>query len=451
MKLTEYDYDLFVIGAGSGGVRAARMSAQYGGRVAIAEQQYLGGTCVNVGCVPKKLFVYASSFSEEFESAAGFGWHLPPASFDWPTLRDNKNAEIERLNGIYAGLLDSAGVRLFNDRAVVSGPHEVVVGDQTISSKYILVCPGGRPFVPDFMGAEHVITSDQAFFLEALPEVITVVGGGYISVEFAGIFNGLGVETHLVYRGPLFLKKFDQDLRENLAEEMAAKGINLHFDTEITEIKKSGDLLVSQLSSGEILTSGQVMYATGRLPNTENLGLDKTAVTIDRHGAIEVDSYFQTKESSIYAIGDVIGRVELTPVAIQEGMILADNLFRRGSTVMDYDFIPSAVFSQPNLATVGLTEAEARKQFSNIDIYRSRFTPMKQTLGGGEEKIVMKLVVDADSDRVVGCHMLGEGAGELIQGLAVAIKAGARKQDFDATVGIHPTAAEEFVTMREAS
>lgn len=449
--MTEYQFDLFVIGAGSGGVRAARMSAQYGARVAIAEQQYLGGTCVNVGCVPKKLFVYASSFSEEFASAAGFGWQVPPPSFDWPTLRDNKNVEIERLNGIYSRLLDDAGVQLFSDRAVVSGPHEVMVGDQTISSKYILLCPGGRPFVPDFVGAEHVITSDQAFFLDALPEVVTIVGGGYISVEFAGIFNGLGVETHLVYRGPLFLKKFDMDLRTNLAEEMASRGIKLHFDTEITEIKKSGDLLVSRLSTGETLNSGQVMYATGRVPNTENLGLDKTAVTTDQRGAIVVDPYFQTGESSIYAIGDVIGRVELTPVAIQEGMILADNLFRGGDTVMDYDFIPSAVFSQPNLATVGLSEEQARQQFDNVDIYRSRFKPMKQTLGGGEEKVFMKLVVDTDTDRVVGCHMLGEGAGELIQGLAVAIKAGARKQDFDATVGIHPTAAEEFVTMREAS
>lgn len=444
----KYDYDLFVIGAGSGGVRAARMSAQYGARVAIAEQQYLGGTCVNVGCVPKKLFVYAASFHEEFESAAGFGWTGPPARFDWSVLRDNKNTEIERLNGIYGRLLADAGVTLFNARAVIESSHEVLVDDQKISARYILVCTGGQPFVPDFPGAEHVITSDQAFFLDKLPKVITVVGGGYISVEFAGIFAGLGVETHLVYRGSLFLRAFDQDLRESLAEQMAEKGVHLHFDTEINSITRDGESLIANLSTGETLTSGLVMYATGRKANIQNLGLENTAVVVDERDTVVVDDYFQTKEPSIYAIGDVIGRVELTPVAINEGMILADNLFNGGHRVMDYDFIPTAVFSQPNLGTVGHTEAQARKLYKKIDIYRSKFTPMKQTLGGGAEKILMKLIVDAESDRVVGCHMLGEGAGEIIQGLAVAVKAGATKQDFDATVGIHPSAAEEFVTMR---
>jgi glutathione reductase (NADPH) len=444
----DYDYDLFVIGAGSGGVRAARMSAQHGARVAVAEQQYLGGTCVNVGCVPKKLFVYASSFHEEFTAAAGFGWHVPPAKFDWSVLRDNKNAEIERLNGIYARLLNEAGVQLYNARAVIKGPHEVLVDGEEISCRNILVCTGGQPFVPDFPGSEHVITSDQAFFLDQLPDVITIVGGGYISVEFAGIFNGLGVETHLVYRGPLFLKEFDQDLRETLAEQMEEKGIHLHFDTQITSISRRGEELISSLSSGEELVSGLVMYATGRKPNIQGLGLEATAVAIDQRGAVVVDEQFKTAEPSIYAIGDVIGRVELTPVAIQEGMILAANLFNGGSDVMNYDFIPTAVFSQPNLGTVGYTEKQARELYDNIDIYRSKFTPMKETLGGGADKILMKLIVDASSDRVVGCHMLGEGAGEIIQGLGVAIKAGATKSDFDATVGIHPTAAEEFVTMR---
>ena len=446
--MSDYDYDLFVIGAGSGGVRAARMSAQHGAKVAIAEQQYLGGTCVNVGCVPKKLFVYAASFHEEFAAAAGFGWQVPPAKFDWSVLRDNKNTEIERLNGIYARLLDEAGVQLYNARAVIRGPHEVLVDGEQISCRNILVCTGGRPFVPDFPGAEHVITSDQSFFLDKLPEVITIVGGGYISVEFAGIFNGLGVETHLVYRGPLFLKEFDQDLRETLAEQMTEKGIHLHFDTEINSISRRGDERVSSLSNGEELVSGLVMYATGRKPNVQDLGLETTAVLIDQRGAVLVDEQFQTDEPSVYAIGDVIGRVELTPVAIQEGMILADNLFNGGSAEMDYDFIPTAVFSQPNLGTVGYTEKKARELYDKIDIYRSKFTPMKETLGGGTDKILMKLVVDADSDRVVGCHMLGEGSGEIIQGLGVAIKAGATKSDFDATVGIHPTAAEEFVTMR---
>ncbi len=447
--MAEYDYDLFVIGAGSGGVRAARMSASYGARVAIAEQQYLGGTCVNVGCVPKKLFVYASEFHGEFSSAAGFGWQVPSTSFDWPTLRDNKNVEIERLNGIYGRLLDQAGVELFNGRAVIAGPNEVAIGEQKISARYILVCPGGRPFVPEFPGAEHVVTSDQAFYLDHLPEVITIVGGGYIAVEFAGIFAGLGVRTHLVYRGALFLRGFDQDLRETLAEQMAEKGIELHFNTDVTAVERQGDLHRVQLSSGESLSCGLVMYATGRRPATNNMGLENTAVKLNEKGAIEVDQYFQTAEPSIYALGDVIGRMELTPVAIREGIILAANLFNGGSDTMDYDFIPTAVFSQPNLGTVGYTEAEARELFGQVDIYRTKFTPMKQSLGGGAEKMLMKLVVDAQTDRVVGCHMLGEGAGEIIQGLAVAVKAGATKADFDATVGIHPTAAEEFVTLRE--
>lgn len=449
--MAEFDYDLFVIGAGSGGVRAARMSASYGARVAIAEQQYLGGTCVNVGCVPKKLFVYASAFHEEFASAAGYGWQVPPTRFDWPTLRDNKNVEIERLNRIYARLLDQAGVKLFNGRALIAGPNEVTVGEQTISARYILVCPGGRPFVPDFSGAEHVITSDQAFYLDDLPEVITIVGGGYIAVEFAGIFAGLGVRTHLVYRGPLFLRGFDQDLRETLAEQMAEKGIELHFDCDVIAIERQGEVSQVQLSSGETLTCGLVMYATGRRPATDNLGLENTAVKLDQRGAIAVDQHFRTAEPSIYALGDVIGRMELTPVAIREGMLLAANLFNGGNGAMDYDFIPTAVFSQPNLGTVGYTEAQARERYKQVNIYRTKFTPMKQSLGGGSEKMLMKLVVDAETDRVVGCHMLGEGAGEIIQGLAVAVKAGATKADFDATVGIHPTAAEEFVTLREPS
>lgn len=448
--MTEYDYDLFVIGAGSGGVRAARMSAQYGARVAIAEQQYLGGTCVNVGCVPKKLFVYASAFSEEFASAQGFGWQLNAPRFNWNFLRDNKDTEIGRLNSVYAELLNTAGVTLLEERACITAPHKVAVGGRQYSCRYILVCTGGRPFVPDFAGAEHVITSDQAFYLDVLPKTIVIVGGGYIGVEFAGIFHGLGVETHLVYRGPLFLKHFDEDLRQTLAEEMRKKGVHLHFDATIEEVSRTDGKLTSRLSSGTTLVSDAVMYATGRQPNTQNLGLDKTAVQTDKKGAVIVDDKFRTAEPSIYAIGDVIGRVELTPVAIQEGMVLAENLFKGGAQTMNYEFIPTAVFSQPNLGTVGYTELQARQRFANIDVYLSRFKPMKQTLGGIDEKVLMKLIVDKDTDRVVGCHMVGEGAGEIIQGLAVAIKAGASKADFDATVGIHPTAAEEFVTMRSA-
>lgn len=446
--MREYDFDLFVIGAGSGGVRSARMSAQYGGKVAVAEEQYLGGTCVNVGCVPKKLFVYASAFDEAFRTAVGFGWTVLGRSFDWPTLRDNKTREIERLNGIYRNLLTQSGVELIEGRATIAGPHQVLINGQKYSAKHILVCTGGRPFVPDFPGNEHVITSEDAFYLDELPTRMVIVGGGYIAVEFAGIFHGLGVETHLLYRGPMFLKNFDEDIRHHLADEMRKKGVHLHFDTDIKAISKDGEQLALTLVDGSSMMADSVMYATGRTPNTRGLGLENTAVACDKRGAISVDDYFRTGEPSIYAIGDVIGRVELTPVAIREGMAIADNLFRGGSTTVDYDFIPTAVFSQPNIGTVGFTEAEAQEKYGEIKIYESRFTPMKQTLGGIDEKVYMKLIVDAASDRVIGCHMLGESAGEIIQGLGVAIKAGATKADFDATIGIHPTAAEEFVTMR---
>lgn len=450
--MSDYDVDLFVIGAGSGGVRTARMSAQYDAKVIVAEEQYLGGTCVNVGCVPKKLFVYASAFEEEFRTAAGFGWTVPPQSFDWPTLRDNKTQEIERLNGIYRNLLKQSGVELIEGRAQITGPNSVTVNGREYTAGKILVCTGGRPFVPDFPGNEHVITSEQAFYLDTLPKRMVIVGGGYIAVEFAGIFHGLGVETHLFYRGPLFLRGFDEDVRQHLATEMAKKGVHLHFDTDIEQISKdntkSQDQLTLNLADGSTMNVDSVMYATGRKANTQNLGLETTAVSCDSRGAIEVDDFFQTAEPSIYALGDVIGRVELTPVAIREGMALSENLFKGGSTKVDYDFIPTAVFSQPNIGTVGFSEAQAQQKYGAIKVFESRFKPMKQTLGGIDEQIYMKLIVDAESDRVVGCHMVGESAGEIIQGIGVAIKAGATKADFDATVGIHPTAAEEFVTMR---
>ncbi|MBL4782748.1 MAG: glutathione-disulfide reductase [Porticoccaceae bacterium] len=452
--MSDYDVDLFVIGAGSGGVRTARMSAQYGARVIVAEEQYLGGTCVNVGCVPKKLFVYASAFAEEFTTAAGFGWTVPPQSFDWPTLRDNKNREIERLNGIYRNLLKQSGVELIEGRAQVTGPHSVVVNGREYTARNILLCTGGRPHVPDFPGNEHAITSEDAFYLDTLPKRIVIVGGGYIAVEFAGIFHGLGVETHLLYRGPLFLRGFDEDVRKHLAEEMLKKGVHLHFETTIQEISKDPSKpqvqLSLSLSDGSTMAVDSVMYATGRKANIQNLGLETTAVSCDSRGAIEVDDFFQTREPSIYALGDVIGRVELTPVAIREGMALSENLFKGGTTTVDYDFIPTAVFSQPNIGTVGFSEAEAQEKYGDIQVFESRFKPMKQTLGGIDEKVYMKLIVDSATDRVVGCHMVGESAGEIMQGLGVAVKAGATKADFDATVGIHPTAAEEFVTMRAA-
>ena len=450
-----YDFDLFVIGAGSGGVRTARMCAQQGLRVGIAESQYLGGTCVNVGCVPKKLFVYASAFSEEFEAAKGFGWNLGPSSFDWNKLRDNKNKEIERLNGIYGNLLDGAGVELHEGRASIIDPHCVEVNGKQYSCKNILIATGGTPFVPEFPGSDLVITSNEAFFLDKLPERIVIVGGGYIAIEFAGIFNGLGVDTHLVYRGPLFLRGFDQELREILKEEIENQGVKLHFSTEIESISLldtaslNDDSYKVKLNNGEDLEAGLVMYATGRRPNIDGLGLENTKVDTKNNGSIIVDDYFQTAEPSIYALGDVIGRVELTPVAIAEGMALTKTLVTGERTSQDYSNIPTAVFSQPNSASVGLTEEQAREQYADgLKVYRSRFRPMKETLGGGTGKVFMKMIVVESTNLVVGCHMVGESAGEIIQGIAVAMKAGATKADFDATIGIHPTAAEEFVTMK---
>jgi len=446
----EFDYDLFVIGAGSGGVRAARMAAAQGVRVAVAEERYLGGTCVNVGCVPKKLFVYAAEFAQAFRDAAGFGWTVNDTRFHWPTLRDNKTREIERLNGVYARLLDNAGVERIEGTATLAGPHTVRVGERTISARNILIATGGWPFIPDVPGRELAITSNEVFYLERFPSRVLIVGGGYISVEFAGIFNGLGAKTHLSYRGELFLKGFDRDLRDNLARQMAEQGVDLLFDSHVEGITKNpdGSLAVS-FADGHQLTVDTVLYATGRYPNTRGLGLEHTAVEIAANGAIRVDDRFRTAEPSIYALGDVIDRVQLTPVAIGEAMVLVDNLFNGADRVMDYTDIPTAVFSQPPIGTVGLSEEQAREALGDkVRIYRTEFRPMKQTLAGGSDKVLMKLVVDDASDRVIGCHMVGEGAGEIIQGLGVALRAGATKADFDRTVGVHPTAAEEFVTMR---
>lgn len=447
--MSNYDFDLFVIGAGSGGVRAARMSARYGARVAIAEERYLGGTCVNVGCVPKKLFVYGSEFSSAFRDAGGFGWTVANPRFDWPTLRDNKTREIGRLNGIYEKLLADAGVEVLTGRAKITGPQGVEIGGREYRSRYILVATGGWPWIPDIPGKELAISSNEVFYLEQFPRRVLLVGGGYIAVEFAGIFNGLGSETHLSYRGPLFLRGFDDDVRRHLGDEMARRGVDLHFDSEVTSIEKlsNGSLRV-QMSDG-VLEVDAVLYATGRKPNVTGLGLENTGVKLDEDGAIVVDDRFRTGEPSIYALGDVIDRVPLTPVAIHEAMTLAANLFDGGDGVMDYANIPSAVFSQPTIGTVGLTEEEARQRYGDdLAVFSTTFKAMKQTLAGGDDRVLMKLLVNRSTDRVLGCHMVGEGAGEIIQGLAVAMKAGATKADFDATVGIHPTAAEEFVTMR---
>ena len=444
----KYQYDLFVIGAGSGGVRAARMSAGFGAKVAIAEDRYLGGTCVNVGCVPKKLLVYASHFAEEFEIARGFGWDIENARFDWQHLIENKNTEIKRLNGAYQKILDNAGVNTIIGRATLLNNNTVRINEKNITAERILVATGGWPSVPDFPGKEHVITSNEAFFLDLLPERIIIVGGGYIAVEFAGIFHGMGVDTTLLYRGPLFLRGFDQDLREILAEEMRKKGIHLVFNNNIAAIEKVKDKLKVRFKNNEIRETDLVMYATGRRPNTSNIGLDKIDVKLNDNGAIIVNDQYQSSVPSIYAIGDVTDRVNLTPVAIAEGMALAKTLFGNQSTKVEYADIPTCVFSQPNLGTVGLTEEQARKKYGDIAIYKTRFTPMKLSLTDSDEKTFMKLIVDKKSNRVAGVHMIGQDAGEIIQGIAIAMKAGATKAIFDSTIGIHPTSAEEFVTMR---
>ena len=449
--MTEFDYDLFVIGAGSGGVRAARMAGSLGARVAIAEDRYLGGTCVNVGCIPKKLFVYASHFTEDFHDAAGYGWQVPEPVFEWDRLLKNKNKEINRLNNIYYNLLEKNGVTLYKGRAEISGPNTVRVNDESISAQRILVATGGWPHIPDIPGKQHIISSNEAFFLETLPASAVIVGGGYIAVEFAGIFHGLGVDTPLVYRGDLFLRGFDREMREFLAGQMRQKGIKLRFNTRISSIDRQGSHYLVNTSDSEAMATELIMYATGRRPNTNALGLETAGVELNEKGAIVVDAEYRSSTPSIYAIGDVTDRLNLTPVATAEGTALAHNLFNNQSRHVDYRDIPTCIFSQPNLGTVGLTEEQARQEYANVEIYKSRFTNLKHTLTGSGEKTLMKIIVDKDTDKVLGVHMAGADAGEIIQGLAIALKAGATKATFDATIGIHPTAAEEFVTMREPS
>lgn len=449
--MSETIYDLFVIGAGSGGVRAARMSAGFGAKVAIAESRYLGGTCVNVGCVPKKLFSYAAHYREDFSDAQGFGWDSSVNDLDWPRLRDNKTKEIERLNGIYGNLLSNAGADLINGHARIVDANTVEVDGNKYTAKNILIAVGGWPFIPDIPGRELAISSNELFYLDTLPKHAVVVGGGYIATEFAGILHGLGVEVEQIYRRDLFLRGFDTEIRAQLAEEMTNKGVKLRFNENVTAIAEQDGQYLLTLESGESLLTDKVLYATGRKPLLEGLGLENTKVTLNDKGYIAVNEGFQTAEPSIYAVGDVTGGMELTPVALAEGMNLARRLFKGDNTVLDYSFIPTAIFSQPNLATVGFSEEEARERFADIAVYTSRFTHLKHTLSGNKTKTFLKLVVDKASDKVVGAHMMGDDAGEIIQGLAVAIKAGATKADFDSTIGIHPTVAEEFVTMREAT
>lgn len=446
--MARYDYDLFTIGAGSGGVRASRMSAAFGAKVAVAEERYLGGTCVNVGCIPKKLLVYAAHYGEDFSDAAGFGWTVSEPRLDWAKLIANKNKEIFRLNGVYRKILNDSGVEIFDGHAEIEDPHTVTLDGKEITAKYILVAVGSWPAVPQFPGSEHAITSNEAFYLRSLPERVIIVGGGYIGVEFAGIFHGLGSRTTQLYRGKAFLRGFDDDIRTTLATEMLKRGVDLRFETEIGKIDKAGETLHATLSDGSVIEADQILYATGRLPKTRDLGLERAAVHMSETGAVLVDEYSRSNIESIYAIGDCTDRMMLTPVAIAEGMAVANTLFNDKPTRPNYLNVPTAVFSTPNCGAVGLTESEARARNFHVDIYRSFYRPLKHTLTGRDERTMMKLVVDQATDLVLGCHMVGPDAGEIIQGLAVALNCRATKTQFDATIGIHPTAAEEFVTLR---
>jgi glutathione reductase (NADPH) len=443
------EFDLVVIGAGSGGVRASRVAAGFGARVAVVEEARLGGTCVNVGCIPKKLLVYAAHYGHDFEDAAAFGWDVGPRRFDWARLIANKDGEIARLNGVYARLLDEAGVTRIEGRARLVDPHTVAVGERRLRGQHVLVATGSWPILPDTPGIEHAITSNEVFALPALPRRVVIVGGGYIAVEFAGIFHGMGAAVTQLYRRDLFLRGFDDDLRATLADEMRKQGVDLRFNSDVGRIEKTADGLRVSLQDGSTLAADAVLYATGRHPNTRDLGLEQAGVVLGPGGEIAVDAYSRTNVPSIWAIGDVTDRINLTPVALHEGICFARTVFGGIPTEPDHRDVASAVFSTPNIGTVGLTEAEARERHGELRIYRAAFRPLRHTLTGRDEKTLVKLVVDAASDRVVGAHMLGPEAGEIIQGVAIAVKCGATKAQLDATIGIHPTTAEEFVTLRE--
>jgi glutathione reductase (NADPH) len=460
---SEFDADLLVIGGGSGGVRAARMAAQRGARVTLVEAggtAGLGGTCVNVGCIPKKLYSYAAHYAEAFEESHGFGWDAAPAKFDWARLRQNRRTELARLNGVYENLLDGSGVQVVYGRARLLDAHTVeidagsdaAIAPTRISARHILVATGGHPHVPDVPGREHVLTSNEMFDLEPFPTRLLVVGGGYIACEFASIFNGLGSRVTQLYRGPQVLRGFDDDVRRFLGAEMVRKGVDLRLNAGLTSIERAADGLLVRLLDGGTVVVDAVLCATGRVPNVEGLGLESAGVAQGADGAVQVDEYYRTNVPSIYAVGDVTARVQLTPVALAEAMVVVDHLFgpAAGATprAMSYEFIPTAVFTHPSVGTVGLTEAEARRDLGVVSTYRSEFKALKHALSGSGERTLMKLIVEEATDRVVGLHMVGADAGEIVQGFAVAMKAGATKSDFDATIGIHPTAAEEFVTMR---
>ncbi|WP_077033377.1 glutathione-disulfide reductase [Pelomonas sp. KK5] len=448
--MRHYDFDFFVIGGGSGGVRAARQAAQLGARVGLAEAAELGGTCVNVGCVPKKLYSYAAGYAEAFEEAAGFGWELPePPRFDWARLKTQRAAEIRRLNGIYGSLLETAGVTVLNGWAQLVDAHTVEVDGRRHSARHLLVATGGTPFMPEMPGSELALSSDAMFDLDPFPRRLLVVGGGYIACEFASIFNGLGAEVTLLHRRAHVLGGFDDDVRQFLAGEMTKAGVKLHLNSEVTALSRGPGGLLVTLTRAEQIEADAVLFATGRRPNTEGLGLEAAGVKVNDKGAIVVDAHYRTSVPSIQAVGDVCTRVPLTPVALAEAMVVVDALFGQGKRRLDYEFIPTAVFTHPNVGTCGYSEADARAKFGDVAIYSSEFRALRHTLSGRTERSFMKLVVDRKTDRVVGLHMVGADAGEIVQGFAVAMRAGATKALFDSTLGIHPTVAEEFVTLRE--
>jgi glutathione reductase (NADPH) len=449
--MAEFDVDLFVIGGGSGGVRAARIAAGYGAKVVVAEEYRMGGTCVIRGCVPKKLFVLGSHVQHEIEDAAGFGWTIPTASFDWRTLVANKDKEIARLEGIYTSNVEKSGAEVVKTRAVLEDAHTVrLANGRTVKAKYILIATGGAPnHGAEIPGIEHVISSNEVFHLPELPKRIVIQGGGYIALEFACIFAGFGSDVTVIYRGDNILRGFDDDVRAHVRSEMEKEGITILTGCTVAKVDKHGKEYTSHLSNGSSIASDQVMFAIGRHPNVANLGLEKAGVAINlRNGGIAVDGWSKTSVENIYAIGDVTHRINLTPVAIREGHAFADTVFGKRPVQVDHATIPTAVFSQPEVGTVGLTEAEARAQFSHVDVYKATFRPIKATMSGRDTRVLMKLLVDGASDRVLGCHIVGDTAAEIVQAVAIAVKMKATKADFDATVALHPTAAEELVTMR---
>jgi glutathione reductase (NADPH) len=442
-----YDFDLFVIGGGSGGVRAARMSASYGGRVGLCEDTYFGGTCVNAGCVPKKLLVYGAHFHEDFEDAEAYGWTVGERRFDWQMLRAAKDKEIGRLNGVYRRLLDNAGVTVLEGRGVLLDHHTIEVAGKRVTAENILIAVGGRPLVPAIPGAELGVTSDHMFHLEELPRRAVVIGGGYIGLEFAGVLRGLGAEVTIVHRGDKLLRGFDEDVRDFVGKELTKKGIDVRLDAALARMARTDTGLTCHLESGHVLEGDLVLFATGRVPRTQGIGLEEIGVELDRRGGVVVDEYFRSSVPNIYAVGDVIHRVQLTPVALAEGTAVARALFLGEERPVSYENIATAVFSQPPVATVGLTEEQARVDYEVL-VFKSEFTPLKHTLTGRDERTLMKMIVDKQSDRVLGVHIVGADAAEMCQGFAVALTCRATKAQLDATVGIHPTSAEELVTMR---